>query len=149
MAIYGIRCYKHLGEYEQDFYDIGLAYGVFNDAGIAEAKTHLAIECYKIVEKDLEGKKSILAGHIAERDEKIDMLNWYKFSDKPMKSRDSIMQRLEQLDQKIADETQKVEDLENSLNSNNLDNVIREAGYEIIEIPVMSHCDKDTVIQFM
>lgn len=149
MAIYGIRCYKYLGEYESDFYNIELAYGVFNDAGIAEAKKHLAIECCKIVEKDLEEKKLILAGHITERDEKIDMLNWYKFSDKPMKSRDSIMQRLEQLDQKIADETQKVEDLENLLSSKNIDDVIREAGYEIIEIPVMSHCDKDTVIQFM
>lgn len=149
MAIYGIRCYKYLGEYERDFYNVELAYGVFNDAGIAEAKTRLAIECCKIVEKDLEGKKSILAGHIAERDEKIDILNWYKFSDKSMKSRDSVMQRLEQLDQKIADETQKVEDLENLLNSKNIDDIIREAGYEVIEIPVINRCDKDTVIQFM
>lgn len=35
------------------------------------------------------------------------------------------------------------------LNSDNMDDVIKEAGYEIVEVPVLDHCDDEILKEFL
>ena len=50
---------------------------------------------------------------------------------------------------KIANEQLETQRLIHLLNSDNMDDVIKEAGYEIVEVPVLDHCDDEILKEFL
>ena len=123
--------------------------GIFNEDGIKEAKKLLYVECYKRVSCEYESKKSILKSHQEEQKVLSDMLRYFSSVDKVMQSKDAIIRRLDELENKVTNEQLKTQHLIHLLNSDNMDDVIKEAGYEIVEVPVLDHCDDEILKEFL
>ena len=123
--------------------------GIFNEDGIKEAKKLLYIECYKRVSCEYESKQSILKSHQEEQKVLSDMLKYFSSIDKVMQSKDAVIMRLDRLGNKVTDEQLKTQRLIHLLNSDNMDDVIKEAGYEIVEVPVLDHCDDEILKEFL
>ena len=66
-----------------------------------------------------------------------------------MEAKDAVIRRLDELENKVADEQLKTQRLIHLLNSDNMDDVIKEAGYEIVEVPVLDHCDDEILKEFL
>ena len=123
--------------------------GIFNEDGIKEAKKLLYVECYKRVSCEYESKQSILKSHQEEQKVLSDMLRYFSSVDKVMQSKDAVIRRLDELENKITNEQLKAQHLIHLLNSDNMDDVIKEAGYEIVEVPVLDHCDDEILKEFL
>ena len=78
-----------------------------------------------------------------------DMLKYFGSVDKVMQSKDAVIRRLDELENKVTNEQLKTQRLINLLNSDNVDDVIKEAGYEIVEIPVLDHCDDEILEELL
>lgn len=77
------------------------------------------------------------------------MLKYFSSVDKVMQSKDAVIIRLDGLENKIANEQLETQRLIHLLNSDNMDDVIKEAGYEVVEIPVLDHCDDEILKEFL
>ena len=144
MSFYTIIDTKYSGE---SFLDPDI--GIFNEDGIKEAKKLLYVECYKRVSCEYESKKSILKSHQEEQKVLSDMLKYFNSVDKVMQSKDAVIRRLDELENKVTNEQLKAQHLIHLLNSDNMDDVIKEAGYEIVEVPVLDHCDDEILKEFL
>lgn len=145
MSFYVIIDTKYSGE---TFLDPEI--GIFNEDGIKEAKRLLYVECYKRISREYESKQSILKSHQEEQKVLSDMLKYFNTVDKVTQSKDAVIERLNHLEEKIADETAETQRLIKMLNCfENTDEVIKEAGYEIVEIPVLDHCDDEILKEFL
>lgn len=144
MSFYAIIDTKYSGE---SFLDPDI--GIFNEDGIKEAKKLLYIECYKRVSCEYESKQLILKSHQEEQKVLSDMLKYFSSIDKVMQSKDAVIMRLDRLGNKVTDEQLKTQRLIHLLNSDNMDDVIKEAGYEIVEVPVLDHCDDEILKEFL
>lgn len=144
MSFYAIIDTKY---FDKSFLDPDI--GIFNEDGIKEAKKLLYIECYKRVSCEYESKQSILKSHQEEQKVLSDMLKYFSSIDKVMQSKDAVIMRLDRLGNKITDEQLKTQRLIHLLNSDNMDDVIKEAGYEIVEVPVLDHCDDEILKEFL
>ena len=144
MSFYTIIDTKYSGE---SFLDPDI--GIFNEDGIKEAKKLLYVECYKRVSCEYESKKSILKSHQEEQKVLSDMLKYFSSIDKVMQSKDAVIMRLDRLGNKVTDEQLKTQHLIHLLNSDNMDDVIKEAGYEIVEVPVLDHCNDEILKEFL
>lgn len=78
-----------------------------------------------------------------------DMLKYFSSVDKVMQSKDAVIRRLDELKNKVTNEQLKTQRLVRLLNSDNVDDVIKEAGYEVVEIPVLDHCDDEILKEFL
>lgn len=78
-----------------------------------------------------------------------DMLKYFGSVDKVMQSKDAVIRRLDELENKVTNEQLKTQRLINLLNSDNVDDVIKESGYEIVEIPVLDHCDDEILEELL
>ena len=78
-----------------------------------------------------------------------DMLKYFSSVDKVMQSKDAVIRRLDELENKVTNEQLKTQHLIHLLNSDNMDDVIKEAGYEVVEIPVLDHCDDEILKEFL
>ena len=78
-----------------------------------------------------------------------DMLKYFSSVDKVMQSKDAVIRRLDELENKVTNEQLKTQRLIHLLNSDNMDDVIKEAGYEVVEIPVLDHCDNEILKEFL
>ena len=78
-----------------------------------------------------------------------DMLKYFSSVDKVMQSKDAVIRRLDELKNKVTNEQLKTQHLIHLLNSDNMDDVIKEAGYEVVEIPVLDHCDDEILKEFL
>ena len=123
--------------------------GIFNEDGIKEAKKLLYVECYKRVSCEYESKQSILKSHQEEQKVLSDMLKYFSSIDKVMQSKDAVIMRLDRLGNKVTDEQLKTQRLIHLLNSDNMDDVIKEAGYEVVEVPVLDHCNDEILKEFL
>lgn len=144
MSFYAIIDTKYSGE---SFLDPDI--GIFNEDGIKEAKKLLYVECYKRVSCEYESKQSILKSHQEERNMLLDMLKYFDYTGKVMKTKDAVIRRLDELENKVTNEQLKTQRLVRLLNSDNVDDVIKEAGYEVVEIPVLDHCDDEILKEFL
>ena len=144
MSFYAIIDTKYSGE---SFLDPDI--GIFNEDGIKEAKKLLYIDCYKRVSCEYESKQLILKSHQEEQKVLSDMLKYFSSIDKVMQSKDAVIMRLDRLGNKVTDEQLKTQRLIHLLNSDNMDDVIKEAGYEIVEVPVLDHCDDEILKEFL
>lgn len=144
MSFYAIIDTKY---YDKSFLDPDI--GIFNEDGIKEAKKLLYVECYERVSCEYESKQSILKSHQEEQKVLSDMLKYFSSIDKVMQSKDAVIMRLDRLGNKVTDEQLKTQRLIHLLNSDNMDDVIKEAGYEIVEVPVLDHCDDEILKEFL
>lgn len=144
MSFYAIIDTKY---FDKSFLDPDI--GIFNEDGIKEAKKLLYIECYKRVSCEYESKQSILKSHQEEQKVLSDMLKYFSSIDKVMQSKNAVIMRLDRLGNKVTDEQLKTQRLIHLLNSDNMDDVIKEAGYEIVEVPVLDHCDDEILKEFL
>lgn len=144
MSFYAIIDTKY---FDKSFLDPDI--GIFNEDGIKEAKRFLYVECYKRVSCEYESKQSILKSHQEEQKVLSDMLKYFSSIDKVMQSKDAVIMRLDRLGNKVTDEQLKTQRLIHLLNSDNMDDVIKEAGYEIVEVPVLDHCDDEILKEFL
>lgn len=144
MSFYAIIDTKYSGE---TFLDPEI--GIFNEDGIKEAKKLLYVECYKRISCEYESKQSILKSHQEEQKVLSDMLKYFNSIDKVMQSKDAVIKRLDELEKKVTNEQLKTQHLVHLLNSDNMDDVIKEAGYDIVEIPVLDHCDDEVLREFL
>lgn len=78
-----------------------------------------------------------------------DILKYFSSVDKVMQSKDAVIRRLDELENKVTNEQLKTQHLIHLLNSDNMDDVIKEAGYEVVEIPVLDHCDDEILKEFL
>ena len=144
MSFYAIIDTKYSGE---SFLDPDI--GIFNEDGIKEAKKLLYVECYKRVSREYESRQSILKSHQEEQKVLSDMLKYFSSVDKVMQSKDAVIRRLDGLENKVTNEQLETQRLIHLLNSDNMDDVIKEAGYEIVEVPVLDHCDDEILKEFL
>lgn len=144
MSFYAIIDTKYSGE---TFLDPEI--GIFNEDGIKEAKRLLYVECYKRISREYESKQSILKSHQEEQKVLSDMLKYFSSVDKVMQSKNAVIKRLDEFEKKVTNEQLKTQRLISVLNSDNMDDVIKEAGYDIVEIPVLDHCDDDILKEFL
>lgn len=144
MSFYAIIDTKY---FDKSFLDPDI--GIFNEDGIKEAKKLLYTECYKRVSCEYESKQSILKSHQEERNMLLDMLKYFDYTGKVMKTKDAVIRRLDELENKVTNEQLKTQHLIHLLNSDNMDDVIKEAGYEIVEVPVLDHCDDEILKEFL
>lgn len=144
MSFYAIIDTKY---FDESFLDPDI--GIFNEDGIKEAERLLYAECYKRVSCEYESKQSILKSHQEERNMLSDMLKYFDYTGKVMEAKDAVIRRLDELENKVADEQLKTQRLIRLLNSDNMDDVIKEAGYEIVEVPVLDHCDDEILKEFL
>lgn len=144
MSFYVIIDTKYSGE---TFLDPEI--GIFNEDGIKEAKKLLYIECYKRISCEYESKQSILKSHQEEQKVLSDMLKYFSSVNKVMQSKDAVIRRLDELENKVTEEQLKTQRISRLLNSDNMDDVIKEAGYDIVEIPVLDHCDDNILKEFL
>lgn len=144
MSFYTIIDTKYSGE---SFLDPDI--GIFNEDGIKEAKKLLYVECYKRVSCEYESKQSILKSHQEEQKVFLDMLKYFDYTGKVMEAKDAVIRRLDELENKVTNEQLKTQRLIHLLNSDNMDDVIKEAGYEVVEIPVLDHCDDEILKEFL
>lgn len=144
MSFYAIIDTKY---FDKSFLDPDI--GIFNEDGIKEAKKLLYVECYKRVSCEYESKQSILKSHQEERNILLDMLKYFDYTGKVMKTKDAVIRRLDELENKVTNEQLKTQRLVRLLNSDNVDDVIKEAGYEVVEIPVLDHCDDEILKEFL
>ena len=144
MSFYAIIDTKYSGE---TFLDPEI--GIFNEDGIKEAKRLLYVKCYKRISCEYESKQSILKSHQEEQKVLSDMLKYFNSVDKIMQSKNAVIKRLDELEKKVTNEQLKTQRLISVLNSDNMDDVIKEAGYDIVEIPVLGHCDDEILKEFL
>lgn len=144
MSFYAIIDTKYSGE---TFLDPEI--GIFNEDGIKEAKRLLYVECYKRISCEYESKQSILKSHQEEQKVLSDMLKYFNSVNKVMQSKNAVIKRLDELEKKVTNEQLKTQRLISVLNSDNMDDVIKEAGYDIVEIPVLDHCDDEILKEFL
>jgi len=144
MPFYAIIDTKYNGE---TFLDPDV--GIFDENGIKEAKRLLYVECYKRISREYESKQSTLKSHQEEQQVLLDMLKYFNSIDKVMQSKDAVIERLNRLEEKVINEQLKTQRLVRLLNSDNMDDIIKEAGYEIVEIPILDHCDDETLKEFL
>lgn len=144
MSFYAIIDTKYSGE---TFLDPEI--GIFNEDGIKEAKKLLYVECYKRISCEYKSKQSILKSHQEEQKVLSDMLKYFSSVDKVMQSKDAVIKRMDELEKKVTNEQFKTQQLIHLLNSDNMDDVIKEAGYDIVEIPVLDHCDDEILKEFL
>ena len=123
--------------------------GIFDEEGIKEAKRFLYIECYKRISRSYDLEQSTLKSCQEEWQVLSDMLKYFSSIDKVIQSKDAVIKRLNRLEEKVAKGEQKTQRLINLLNSDDMDCVIKEAGFEIVEVPVLDHCDDKTLREFL
>ena len=144
MSFYAIIDTKY---FDESFLDPDI--GIFNEDGIKEAKRLLYAECYKRVSCEYKSKQSILKSHQEERNMLSDMLKYFDYTGKVMETKDTVIRRLDELENKVTNEQLETQRLVYLLNSDNMDDVIKEAGYEIVEVPVLDHCDDEILKEFL
>lgn len=142
MSFYAIIDTKYSGE---NFLNPEI--GIFNEDGIKEAKKLLYVECYKRISREYKSTQLILESHQNEQKVLSDMLKHFNFIN--MQSEDAAIERLDELENRVTNEQFKTQQLIHLLNSDNTDEVIKEAGYEIVEIPVLDHCDNEILKEFL
>ena len=132
--------------YNDTTFAVDLEVGIFDENGVKEAKVLLTERCKKIIQERIDSRNSILIPHKNERDTILEIRNYYKSIGK---EKPYMEERLKDLDKKIKSEELDVIGWQRALDSNNADNIIGMAGYDIVEIPVLSHCDKDILWEFL
>ena len=132
--------------YNDTTFAVDLEVGIFDENGIKEAKPLLVEKCQKIIHERIDSRNSILIPHKNERDTILEIRNYYKSIGK---EKPYMEERLKDLDKKIKSEELDVIGWQRALDSNNADNIIGMAGYDIVEVPVLSHCDKDILWEFL
>lgn len=132
--------------YNDTSFAVDLEVGIFDEDGIKEAKPLLVEKCKKIIQERIDSRNSILIPHKNERDTILEIRNYYKSIGK---EKPYMEERLKDLDKKIKSEELDVIGWRRALDSNNADNIIGMAGYDIVEVPVLSHCDKDILWEFL
>ena len=78
-----------------------------------------------------------------------DMLKYFDYTGKVTEAKDAVIRKLDELENKVTNEQLKTQRLIHLLNSDNMDDLIKQAGYEIVEVPVLNHCDDEILKEFL
>lgn len=137
-------------KYSDGTYFVDPDIGIFDEEGIEEAKRFLYEKCKEKLQEDFDRNKFYFQiPHTEEDDILKDMLDYYESTGKTMRNKTAVLNRLNDLKKKLADEELKTQQLALLLNSDDMDAVITAAGYEIVEIPVLNHCDDKVLKEFL
>lgn len=60
-------------------------------------------------------------------------------------AKDSVVKRLNELKKKMESETAETQRLIELLNSDDLDEVLKESEYEVVEIPILDSCSEEAL----
>lgn len=119
--------------------------GIFSEVGIEDAKKKLAVKCKEDIQDDLERKQSILNGYDMEYRRLMALIDFWNATKKIDNAKDSVISRLNELEKKMEDETKETQRLIGLLNSDDLDEVLKESKYEVVEIPILDSCSEEAL----
>lgn len=130
---------------EEDTCYINPNVGIFSEVGIEDAKKKLAVKCKEEIQDDLERKQSILNGHDMEYRRLMALIDFWNATKKIDNAKDSVISRLNELEKKMEGETAETQRLIELLNSDDLDEVLKESKYEVVEIPILDSCSEEAL----
>lgn len=142
-----MSCYYIKNNYfiEEDICYVNPDVGIFNEIGIEDAKKKLVSKCKEDIRNDLERKQSILNEHDMEYRRLMALLDFWNTTKKIDNAKDSVIKRLDELKKKMEGETAETQRLIELLNSDDLDEVLKESKYEVVEIPILDSCGEEAL----
>ena len=142
-----MSCYYIKNNYfvEEDTCYVNPNVGIFNEIGIEDAKKKLVSKCKEDIRDDLEREQSILNEHDMEYRRFMALLNFWNTTKKIDNAKDSVVKRLNELKKKMEGETAETQRLIELLNSDDLDKVLKESKYEVVEIPILDSCGEEAL----
>lgn len=124
--------------------------GIFDKKGMEEAKKLLYKKCLEDIQNKIDkNNEYYIIPHKNERAALLQMIEYYQKTCQIMKNYESVKFRLNYLNETIKSEEEENEKLIDVVCLNNMDDVIKTAGWEIVEIPVLNHCDDRILKEFM
>lgn len=130
---------------EEDTCEVNPDIGIFSEVGIKDAKEKLAIKCKEDIQEDLKRKQSILNEHDMEYRRLMALLDFWDATKKIDSAKDAVINRLNKLEKKMENETTETQRLIGLLNSDDLDEILEESKYEIVEIPILDSCSEEAL----
>lgn len=130
---------------EEDTCYVNPDVGIFSEIGIEDAKKKLVSKCKEDIRDDLERKQSILNEHDMEYRRLMALINFWNATKKIDNAKDSVISRLNELEKKMEDETKETQRLIGLLNSDDLDEILKESKYEVVEIPILDSCSEEAL----
>lgn len=142
-----MSCYYIKNNYfvEEDTCYVNPNVGIFNEIGIEDAKKKLVSKCKEDIRDDLEREQSILNEHDMEYRRFMALLDFWNTTKKIDNAKDSVVKRLNELKKKMEGETAETQRLIELLNSDDLDKVLKESKYEVVEIPILDSCGEEAL----
>lgn len=130
---------------EEDTCYVNPDVGIFSEIGIKDAKKKLVSKCKEDIQDDLERKQSILNEHDMEHRRLMALLDFWNATKKIDNAKDSVINRLNELEKKMEGETKETQRLIGLLNSDDLDKILKESEYEVVEIPILDSCNEEAL----
>lgn len=119
--------------------------GIFSEIGIEDAKKKLVSKCKEDIQDDLEREQSILNKYDMEHRMLMALLDFWNATKKIDDAKDTVISRLNELEKKMEGKTAETQRLIELLNSDDLDEVLKESKYEVVEIPILDSCSEEAL----
>lgn len=130
---------------DEDACEINPSVGIFSETGIKDAKEKLVMKCKERVQEDLEREQFIFNNHDMEYRRFMALLDFWNATKKIDSTKDAVISRLNELKKKMESETAETQRLIGLLNSDDLDEVLKESKYEVVEIPILDSCSEEAL----
>lgn len=130
---------------DEDTCEINPSVGIFSETGIKDAKEKLVMKCKERIQEDLEREQFIFNNHDMEYRRFMALLDFWNATKKINSTKDAVISRLNELKKKMECETAETQRLIGLLNSDNLDEILKESEYEVVEIPILDSCNEETL----
>lgn len=130
---------------EEDTCEVNPDIGIFSEIGIKDAKEKLVTRCKEDIREDLERKQLILNDHDMEYRRLMALLDFWNATKKIDSAKEAVIRRLNELEKKMENETAETQRLIGLLNSDDLDEILEESKYEVVEIPILDSCSEEAL----
>lgn len=130
---------------EEDTCCVNPDVGIFSEIGIEDAKKKLVSKCKEDIQYDLERGQSILNKYDMEHRMLMALLDFWNATKKINDAKDTVISRLNELEKKMEGKTAETQRLIELLNSDDLDEVLKESKYEVVEIPILDSCSEEAL----
>lgn len=130
---------------EEDTCCVNPDVSIFNEIGIEDAKKKLVSKCKEDIRDDLKREQSILNESDMEYRRLMALLDFWNTTKKIDNAKDAVISRLNELEKKMEGETAETQRLIELLNSDDLDEILKESKYEVVEIPILDSCSEEAL----
>lgn len=130
---------------EEDTCCVNPDVGIFSEIGIEDAKKKLVSKCKEDIQDDLERGQSILNKYDMEHRMLMALLDFWNATKKINDAKDTVISRLNELEKKMEGKTAETQRLIELLNSDDLDEVLKESKHEVVEIPILDSCSEEAL----